>query len=888
MGRGAMGGSQKSPGVSRQGTLRSSHRRKNSMSASLNLGRRSPGSLQTTTSIQTQDQKSPQGRKSPLFLGQDQANTTGGHRSPTDRRSPTSSSVLQAGRRSPLTLHYGMDPGDHRKSPTQLDRRSPITPIMEDRQFTMEPTPLPSLHCPSSGRRSPIGFSQGMMTTITPTKSPTVPFIPPITISKPSETMAFVQKMQMDDMNRIDRDTEITVPETEKPTPNPQPSPNAERKEKSSVMKDILAFVRKPSSKKSPSPTPPPEKGGSSGSPSGGGSTRTSRFAAAFSRTESNSGIPLLRQSTFSSSPTPSSRAAKSAVTKQLSEVSLEPKMSSRFRSLASSTKISLRLRRSAAGSEKKDKKSSGDDLSDADSASESRSAKSNKKSVSVDKEAFDMDTVKFDKVGDGFGKHDKIREETLEESSSSAKSPHTPSDLLLDIGSSHPVAKKSKTSDDEINSNNIRVSVENLKRSLQNLLGGHSHKGDDQQQSRGNKEERHKDTNGNVKGQNTESNKGDDGAEGAEGATGMDTLKCTGGIQCPTFEIEPPSRRASFDPPRSPYLESLRSPADTDTTRFDSGGDSFEIVDTDRNRESSFEDRYSSMDTSFDISRYHSTSYEDQTSSFEMVEGAAQNRSIDLRKSSIELVDVETFQQRGPAAGGGDTSRKSSLETHFDYMKPSGGGGGGGNGDARMRNGTGRHYLKHSSGSRGKSAMLRSHFRPRSPLSQQTSSNYSSRDSYDSGSDYYAGSSSRSPFLGHSHCQQQHLPSRSAESSQRSPYESKQHFPMPPKSPNEPAKGFICTDTRCAAIFEPRPTRTASPAAYLSCSSGNEFEPPSPRRASSASPKHTFTFRIVMKKMESSPDNIGAVAKDRKSRHKRKDSRRKRMLSDAGSGGGA
>lgn len=797
-----------------------------------------------------------------------------------------------------------------RKSPTQLDRRSPITPIMEDRQFTMEPTPVPP--------RSPIGFSQ--MTAITPTKSPTVPFIPPITISKPSETMAFVQKMQMEEMgdvNRIEKDKNAPKEAVAAAAAQPQPSPSADRKEKSSVMKDILAFVRKPSSKKSTSPTPPAgnTNTASSSSPAASSGTRTSRFAAAFSRTESNSGIPLLRQSTFSSSPTPSSRAAKSAVTKQLSEVSLEPKMSSRFRSLASSTKISLRLRRSGTSSEKKDKKSSGDDLSDADSASESRGKERSSSSVKSTSEKpsgseFDMEAVKFDKVGESYPKHEQIREETFEESSPSAKSTYISAEQLLDIGNpSHPV-KKSKTSDDEINSNNIRVSVENLKRSLQNLLGGgHHHKEEKSNKDDDPRGQNHKDNNGNIPGE---------GAAAANGAIGMDTLKCGAGggtIQCPTFEIEPPSRRASFDPPRSPYLESLRSPGDTDTTtRFDSGGESFEIVDTDRNRESSFEDRYSSMDTSFDISRYHSTSYEDQTSSFEMVETAEGGRekksSIDLRKSSIELVDVETFQQRGGgvSSGGvsnGGASRKSSLETHFDYMRPErmrngsgSGSGGGGGGPAAAPPGTGRHYLKHSGG-RGKSSMMRSHFsgahRPKSPLSQQTSSNYSSRDSYDSGSDYYAGSAaSRSPFLAsHSHCHGVPPRKQSIDSAPRSPYEgNRQHFPMAPKSPNEPQqqqqqqqKGFICTDTRCAAIFEPRPPRVASP--YLSCSSGNEFEPPSPRRASSASPKHTFTFRIVLKKMESSPDNIGLPAgKDRKSRierHKRRDSRRKRLQNENG-----
>lgn len=66
--------------------------------------------------------------------------------------------------------------------------------------------------------------------------------------------------------------------------------------------------------------------------------------------------------------------------------------------------------------------------------------------------------------------------------------------------------------------------------------------------------------------------------------------------------------------------------------------------------------------------------------------------------------------------------------------------------------------------------------------------------------------------------------------------------------------------------------------------SSGSEFEPPSPRRAASASPKHTFTFRIVMKKVDSSPE---ALCPERHrsriiDRYRRRDSRRKR-LHDAG-----
>lgn len=151
----------------------------------------------------------------------------------------------------------------------------------------------------------------------------------------------------------------------------------------------------------------------------------------------------------------------------------------------------------------------------------------------------------------------------------------------------------------------------------------------------------------------------------------------------------------------------------------------------------------------------------------------------------------------------------------------------------------------------------------------------------------------------------------------------------------------FLCTDQRCASIFEPRPSSVltqqlstgsmSTPSGYTnngttprdrlpgyaaagtgsgtgsgsgavgvgvgavplphagplsSCgfSSGSEFEPPSPRRAASASPKHTFTFRIVMKKVDSSPE---ALCPERHrsriiDRYRRRDSRRKR-IHDAG-----
>jgi len=387
--------------------------------------------------------------------------------------------------------------------------------------------------------------------------------------------------------------------------------------------------------------------------------------------------------------------------------------------------------------------------------------------------------------------------------------------------------------------------------------------------------------------------------------------------LQCPTIEFEPPSRRSSFDPPRSPFLEQLRSPGgDTDTDlinlqRLDSGGDSFEMVDGDRKSsraESSFDCPYSSRDTSFDvsISRYQSTSYEDQTSSFEIVDTDDRRRHIDIRKSSIELVDADTFQRSGSSCG-----RKSSLETHFDYTPSDTSG----VTPARSPNFPMTKKQKAEHFRQLHISPFSAFSRARSPLSQQTSSNYSSRDSYDSSSSYPHG----------------HEP-------QRSPYAdpSKKHFPLTIKQREEEVKTFLCTDLRCASIFEPRPSSvltqqlstgsmsTPSASGYSasrvpgamgnsavavpsgsvgvgvgiavgvgvgvphgnaslgSCgfSSGSEFEPPSPRRAASASPKHTFTFRIVMKKVDSSPE---ALCPERHrsriiDRYRRRDSRRKRI----------
>lgn len=363
---------------------------------------------------------------------------------------------------------------------------------------------------------------------------------------------------------------------------------------------------------------------------------------------------------------------------------------------------------------------------------------------------------------------------------------------------------------------------------------------------------------------------------------------KCA--IQCPTFEIEPPSRRASFDPPRSPFLENFRSLSDTDHDV--PSGESFEIVDTDRHRESSFEDRYSSISTSFDISRYQSTSYEDQTSSFELVDtqlSDAQTQpqlqtltpqktsNIDLSKSSIEIVDPETFQRSSPAG------RKLSLETHFDLSDSY-------RSDTPVRSAFATTCKSHECFPIGMRAHYQaiahhqpstSHHRARSPLSNQTSSNYSSRDSYDS-----------STYESMPHPHPPHF------FDTKSPFAdpSKHHYPLPRKYSND--KTFLCIDKRCAAIFEPRsqspqvgPNVVSGNYLNTTDSSGSEFEAPSPRRALSASPKHTFTFRIVMKKVESSPDDL-CFTTDRPSRHRdprekhRRDSRRRRPRLGSNIGG--
>lgn len=621
--------------------------------------------------------------------------------------------------------------------------------------------------------------------------------IPPITVSNPSETCGIIEK---------------TLPSTrpddflyESPDHKPPTSPVQERKERS-VIRDIMAFVRKPSKKVPSAPVS-----------STATTSRTGRFAAAFSRAESGSGTPLLRQSTFSTSPAASSRAGKSAVTKQMSDAGCESKIS--FKLLNS--KMSLRLRRALPDDgRKKEKKSSGDEMSDMESSdSKGERGYVDSSSPSATGHGFELENVRFDKVGDSYIKHDKIREETLEEKS---PSPNTP---ILGSSDSLWMFNSTKCDDDGDKEREPETSLGILQSELNRLL--------------------------------------------------EKTMTSELHIQCPTVEIMPPSRRSSFDPPRSPYLEQFRSSCDTDSelmalNRLDSAADSFELVDTDKNRESSFESRYpSSSHTSFDISRYQSTSYDDQTSSFELVDFEHQRNSldekrssIDLRKSSIEMVDIDALRDVSIEPG-----RKSSLETHFDYQNPAAGF------SSLLR---AKRQVSEPNRCREYSPAytMKSHHsapnRARSPLSNQTSSNYSSRDSYDSTFE----------------------PVHPSPRGSKSPYseKSRQHFPLAVKPSMMVAgesKSFLCTDHRCSSIFEPRPVRRDS-LSVGPASLGNEFDPPSPRRAASVSPKHTFTFRIILKKMDSSPDAICPTSERRRSRERnerlrRQDSRKKRLMDAMG-----
>jgi len=730
-------------------------------------------------------------------------------------------------------------------------------------------------------------------------RSPMGP-IPPITVSNPAETYKSAER-EREAAEAAAREKEK---EKEKEAAQPQ--------EKKSVMREILAFVRKPSKHLS---------------------SRTNRFANAFTRAESgSSGGPLIRQSTFSASPAASSTAAKSAVQKQMSEVGFEPKISQKFTHYA---KMSLRLRRSTKrdDEEKEKQKQSSASGSKRPSADLSQTNADQQVGGSSDELPFELANVHFEKVGESYIKHERLRE--LQEPEV-VKEEDTEKDAEAEVEVEQTDAAMAQFVEEVTNS---------LKVVALNGEGGTAavHHFTRRSESREPiepriSEERESDSNDlmipddmraelveilkayppepvyvNLQALRRETEDADLAIAQAEAAALAAAEPAKKPLQCPTIEFEPPSRRSSFDPPRSPFLEQLRSPGvDTETDlinlqRLDSGGDSFELVESKWSKssrgESSFDCPYSSRDTSFDvsISRYQSTSYEDQTSSFEIVdtdEKGQGRRAVDLRKSSIELVDAETFQRSGSSCGG----RKSSLETHFDYTPTEGGGRSPSlpfpamSKKQRTENFRQLHVSQFSAFSRA-----------RSPLSQQTSSNYSSRDSYDSSGSYPHG-------YGY------------PPEPQRSPYgdPSRKHFPLTVRQKGEEereVRTFLCTDQRCASIFEPRPSSVltqqlstgsmSTPSGYTngtpripgaapvgpvplphpsaplsSCgfSSGSEFEPPSPRRAASASPKHTFTFRIVMKKVDSSPE---ALCPERHrsriiDRYRRRDSRRKR-IHDAG-----
>lgn len=742
--------------------------------------------------------------------------------------------------------------------------------------------------------------------------------IPPITVSNPSETCAIIEKS----LELSARDA-VCMLAAEQPATSTSGAPE-QRKEQRSVMRDLLAFVRKPSKKVttlmgvSAAAAAAGPAAATATATSAASASRTGRFAAAFSRAESGSGTPLLRQSTFSTSPAASSRAAKSAVTKQLSDAGFEPKLS--FKLLNS--KMSLRLRRAqpaAPTAADGARKSSYDEMSDMES-SDSKGAAGpggvggNDSSSSGPQ--FELENVRFDKVGESYIKHDQIREETFE-----ADSPGSPAQLVAlalaaDESAADASGRRRGTTDTDNDNDDTDAQMDLLKYQLRHMVGSQSSFGNLLELQQAHAKSAKSPTSpmapsGTATGATATGDSGSGGGNGAGTSTDMQ-------IQCPTFEIMPPSRRSSFDPPRSPYLEHMRSSPCTDTdaelitlNRLDSGGDSFELVDTDRNRESSFESRYpSSSHTSFDISRYQSTSYDDQTSSFEIIDldaqlqqqqqpHAQQRGSIDaersplaeqlaLRKSSIEMVDMETFQrstaEQQAAAGG----RKSSLETHFDYQSPVAGGSSGG-----ALSGMLRAKRQVSEPNRGGCspllATMKTHHsapnRARSPLSAQTSSNYSSRDSYESGFEPIHVLSRTATVAA--------AAAAAAEASKQ-----RKHFPLlmrPPSADAAPlaaaGRAFLCTDQRCTSIFEPRPGRvlatTSSQLMPGGPASSGEFEPPSPRRAASASPKHTFTFRIVLKKVDSSPDAICPSAERRRSRERnerlrRRDSRKKRLM-DAG-----
>lgn len=138
--------SSKSPfSLSRQGTLRSSHSRKNSTghTLSLNTGRRSPsqqlispsGGRRSPVFLMYDGNRTPldllEQRKSPTTIFPGSNKSPNGHRSPLgfdfDRRSPTSTVHVQD-QKSPTAVLLGFDDGSRRSPTIQVQsRRSPVS-----------------------------------------------------------------------------------------------------------------------------------------------------------------------------------------------------------------------------------------------------------------------------------------------------------------------------------------------------------------------------------------------------------------------------------------------------------------------------------------------------------------------------------------------------------------------------------------------------------------------------------------------------------------------------------------------------------------------------------------------------------------------------------------
>lgn len=432
--------------------------------------------------------------------------------------------------------------------------------------------------------------------------------MPPITVSNPSEHYGYTEKTFTISTSR-EKVAEINVPSREisrddskaSSTADPtEDSKSAEpRKEQRSMMREILAFsewrisswrsstwrLNRKTTQKNASNT-------SSITDSAAATTTTttttkigSRFAAAFgARTESDAATPLMRQSTFSSSPRASSGAAKSAVTKQTSlSGALESKLSLKILN----SKMSFRLRRPDKSKEK-----SGDELSDVENSSDSKADKVGSSSSDM---AFELDSVRFEKVSESYIKHDKIREETIEDSTPSPVQIVDMHDIELCIDKQLRKSSVTKTTDEP--SEEAGPSKAKATSHSEPTTGAVKSDSVDSIEAEGIT------INGDLAHQASLLEENVNALKAtlehlvlkpepiyATAKCGVQDATQRTELQCPTFEIMPPSRRSSFDPPRSPYLDNLRSPCETDQdlmnrNRLDSVGDSFEMVDTDRNQ---------------------------------------------------------------------------------------------------------------------------------------------------------------------------------------------------------------------------------------------------------------------------------------------------------------